>query len=528
MSYHKDLREYIKVLEKKDKLLRIKREINKDTELHPLVRWQFRGGLSEEERKAFLFENVVDVKGKKYSVPVTVGAYAASKYIYAIGLDCDPEEIPAKWEHALSHPIEPVFVSDAEAPVHEVILTGDQFKKEGSGFDEFPVPISTPGFDCAPYLTCANWVTKDPETGIQNIGNYRAQVKARDRLGVNMGGGQDGVLHWRRCKERGISLEAAAVIGPPPVIAATAAAKVTRGVDEHTIAGGLAGEPIHVVRCKTVDIFVPAEAEIVIEGKFSTEFMEPEAPFGESHGYMNPRQLGYIFEVTAITRRTNYIFVSWMSQLTPSESSVIKRDALNASFYQYLKTECRIPSINRVVMHEPTNLRKTIILQMKKPSQQDAWRALHAVIDRYPDVGKIAIAVDDDIDPDNMDSVFWAMSYRMKPHEDLDIVRHRSKGHGPPFPLDGRPVLSLDDSALLINATLKEPFPPVSLPKKEFMDRAKQIWEELGLPELKPQSPWFGYSLGQWSDELEEDAQLALKGEHYATGEKLAARRVRV
>ena len=97
MAYYKDLREHIKALEAHKKLVRIKREINKDTELHPLVRWQFRG-LPEKERKAFLFENVVDVKGRKYETPVLVGAHAASTEIYALAMMSEPERIMEKWE----------------------------------------------------------------------------------------------------------------------------------------------------------------------------------------------------------------------------------------------------------------------------------------------------------------------------------------------------------------------------------------------------------------------------------------------
>ena len=217
-----------------------------------------------------------------------------------------------------------------------------------------------------------------------------------------------------------------------------------------------------------------------------------------------------------------------MSQLTPSESSLIKREAYNPSFLSYLKTECRIPSVSRVVMHEPlTNLRKTIILQMKNPPKEEVWRALNAAINREPGVGKIAIAVDEDIDPENLDAVIWAMSYRMNPSEDVDIVRHRAKGHGPPF-RSGSEYESANDSALLVDATLKEPFPPVSLPKREFMEGAKKIWDELNLPRLKPESPWFGYSLGQWSDELDEDARLALEDKHYVTGKKMAAKKIKI
>lgn len=118
MGYPKDLREYLQLLEEKDKLIRIKREINKDTELYPLVKLQFRG-LPKEERKAFLFENVVDAKGKKYKIPVVICALGASREIYALGMNCDPDKILDKWAEVQLHPIEPVVVD--HGPVHEEI-----------------------------------------------------------------------------------------------------------------------------------------------------------------------------------------------------------------------------------------------------------------------------------------------------------------------------------------------------------------------------------------------------------------------
>src|SRR3972149_4576526 len=121
MAYYKDLRDHLEALEKRGKLIRIKREINKDTELHPLVRLQFRG-LPEEQRKAFLFENVIDSKGKKFNSSVAVGVLSATTEIYAIGMMCKPEEIGEKWFQAQVHPIEPRIV--ANGPVHEEVHAG--------------------------------------------------------------------------------------------------------------------------------------------------------------------------------------------------------------------------------------------------------------------------------------------------------------------------------------------------------------------------------------------------------------------
>ena len=113
-KYYRDFRDHLKELESREKLIRIRRRIDKDTELMPLVRWQFRG-LDEEQRKAFLFENVVDAKGKQYSMPVTVGTLAATTEIYAIGLMCRAEEIHERWNNAQLTPIEPVKVGAGPA-----------------------------------------------------------------------------------------------------------------------------------------------------------------------------------------------------------------------------------------------------------------------------------------------------------------------------------------------------------------------------------------------------------------------------
>ena len=217
MPKYADMRAHLKNLEGRGLLKRVTRLMNKDTEIHPLVRWQYRGGLRDSQRLGFLFENVVDGKGRKYDYPVAVGVMAGSIPIYAAGLGCKPQEVIPKWQYALEHLIAPVVVKTGS--VHEVVMTGGDLTGKEGGLYKFPIPISTPGFDNAPYTTCSNWVTKDPETGIQNIGNYRGQLKASNRIGIFPSAlGQDVYLHWQKCKAKSIPLEAALVIGPPPVV----------------------------------------------------------------------------------------------------------------------------------------------------------------------------------------------------------------------------------------------------------------------------------------------------------------------
>jgi 4-hydroxy-3-polyprenylbenzoate decarboxylase len=517
-----DLHQHLETLKRAGLLITVERPINKDTEMHPLVRWQFRGGIEEPERKAFLFTHVTDSKGRKYDIPVAVGALAASREIYRLGIGCPLGEINQTWNRAIANPIAPNVVK--EAPCHEIVVTGKELDQAGKGLDGLPIPISTPGWDIAPFTTLSQYITRDPDSGVQNMGIYRGQVKAPRRLGMNPSLElRPGIYaHWEKMRKRGQKLPAAVVLGAPPCIAFASAQKVPETLDELHVAGALVGMPINVVKAKTVDLLVPAEAEIVIEGLIDTEYLEPEAPFGESHGHVNLQEYNAFMEVTAITRRRDAILTSIISQVTPSESSLIKRVALEPLFTDFLRNTLAIRGVKRVSMHEPlTNLRKVVAVVVERNTPTtEIWRALYGAVSWNRATGKYVIAVNDDIDPDNADQLLWAMSYRANPALDLQILQHRDQGHGPRSRRNNG-----EDASVLIDATMKEDFPPISLPKREYMERAKAIWEELGLPKLKPQAPWYGTSLGEWSEDLEQAAQAAVAGEYFKTGEELVKRR---
>jgi 4-hydroxy-3-polyprenylbenzoate decarboxylase len=267
---------------------------------------------------------------------------------------------------------------------------------------------------------------------------------------------------------------------------------------------------------------VPAEAEIVIQGFIDTEYLEPEAPFGESHGHVNLQEFNAFMDVTAITRRKDAILTSIISQVTPSESSLIKLVGMEPLFLNFLKNTLGIKGIKRVSMHEPlTNIRKVIALVCERDMPTtEVWRAMYGAAVLHRAAGKYVIAVNDDIDPTNADALLWAMSYRANPNLDMHVLPHRDQGHGPRSQRNGG-----QDASVLIDATLKENFPPISLPKREFMEKAKLIWEELGLPKLKPEQPWFGYSLGEWSEEFDAAAQAATRGDYLDNAKALEKRR---
>ena len=181
-----DLHDHLERLEREGLLIRVKEAVDKDQEMHPLVRWQFRGGIKEKDRKAFLFEKPVDAKGKSYDIPVAIGILAANRRIYGIGLGCDPTQVNQLWAEAKANPIPPVEIPSEAAPAHEVVYEGEELKVPGQGVDGIPVPISTPGWDNAPYISAAHFITRDPGNGIHNIGTYRAMAVDTNRQNLDL------------------------------------------------------------------------------------------------------------------------------------------------------------------------------------------------------------------------------------------------------------------------------------------------------------------------------------------------------
>src|SRR3984957_18770140 len=521
-AYWPTLGKYVEGLEKAGKLLRITIPVKKKTELHPLVRLQFRG-LPESQRKAFLFENVVDGSGRRYDIPVLVGALAGSAEIYALGMGCALEEIEDVWRKALAHQIAPVVVGNPAC--QEVVIPGAGLELAGHGRGRLPIPISTPGFDNAPYTTAGHWVTKDPETGMHNLGNYRGMVKAEDRIGVLLGRLAWGMRwHIDRWRERGTrEVPAAIVIGAPPHVTYAAVTRIPNDMCEYDVAGGFIGRPVEGVRCVTHDVMVPAEAEIVIEGTVPTEVIEMEGAFGEFPGYMAQRDYSFFMDVKAITMRRKPIYLSILSQMPPSESSKMRNIGRAAAGIRLLRS-AGMDNVIAVEYLECAGSNAVAVVKLKKRDPDDGKKALLLLAEKF--MGKLLVAVDEDINIKDAENVLWAIAYRAQPYRDTEVVE------APPFTLDpaavppgvSRGLVTRDEpprsTALLIDATMPWPYPPLSLPKREFMERAIEMGQGLQLPALNLKEPWWGYSLGHWTPEEEQEAELAVQGRHYETGEK--------
>ena len=216
-------------------------------------------------------------------------------------------------------------------------------------------------------------------------------------------------------------------------------------------------------KCKTIDLEIPADAEIVVEGLIDTELLEPEGPFGESHGHIALEDFNMSMRVTAITMKKKPVFASILSEVTPSESSILKKSAYEALFFAHLRNHLEVKGIKRVVMHEPlTNLRKVLFLEMAHGApQSEVWRALNGAATLQAQCGKIVIAVSEDIDARNTDAIFWSLAYRFNPIADTLIVPLQGRRAWP----EGRGQAGGEaESSILIDATLKHTTSPLALP----------------------------------------------------------------
>ncbi|MEX0801824.1 MAG: UbiD family decarboxylase [Candidatus Binatia bacterium] len=516
-SYFADFRAYIEELDKRGKLQRWRRPINKDTEMMPLMRLQYRG-IADEARKAFLFENVLDSRGRRHDIRVVTGMYGSSREIAALGLGCDkPSDMYEKWRHALAQPIDTRTV--ARAPVQEVVYTGGELAK--FGLTGLPAPVEEPGFSGGIRVT-APFITQDAQTSVRNVGMYSGHFRGEEKMIAGIAPVHHAMLyHHRDAASRNQPLPVAIVLGALPDINFVAAANLPYGVDELAVAGGIRGRPVDVVRCKTIPLEVPAEAEIVIEGEISPSLKERGEPFSDYPGYlMVEREFRSVIDIKAITMRRDAIFTAILVGLPPSESNGISRTCREMMLYNHLRYSCALPEVLEVSCPEMGGGWNWWVIRMKKSHPSKPKQALHAAAGMDP-TSKMIIVVDEDIDPADPDMVMWALSFAMQPHRDAEIIAGRVPLLDPSAHslMNSREERSFPGavgcSGLLIDATRKGPFPPVGLPKQSYMEAALKIWRQEQMPELKLKTPWFGYPLGLWDAEDDALAEAVTRGEYF-------------
>ncbi|MCL5075824.1 MAG: UbiD family decarboxylase [Chloroflexi bacterium] len=467
---YRDLREYIARLEQGGRLKRIKKEVDKDWEIAAVCRKVFQK-IPPERRSALLFEHV-----RGFTIPVAVGLLGASPEVYALALETTVDQIGERWDRALSNPIPPRLVE--MGPCKENILKGDDVD-----LLKLPVPTWTVGQDPAPFFTSPYVCTKDPISRVPNVGCYRMQLKGKNKTGIFADTIQHMNLHMQAAEARGESLPVAVIVGAEPTIGYVAVTKVPFGVDEFAVAGGLRGEPVELVKCETVDLEVPATAEIIIEGEVPPYYREPEGPFGEFPGYMGAAGDLPIINVKCITHRHHPIYQAFFSQMPPSESSCIKAISREWTIYKHLKRDLGLPIVD-VHLKESGASIAYLVISLKKQYEGQPKQVMWAAWSVDSTCGKITVVVDDDIDIRDPFALEWALSFRMQPARDIIVM-----DNVPAVALDpsiAPPHVPQTDRARLmgskigIDATRKHEYPALALPPAEHLELVEKNWIAYG------------------------------------------------
>ena len=470
--YFESLRDLLSHLERIGKLHRVKKRVVKDWEIACVTRQVMYQ--PSDNRYAILFENI-----DGYETPVATNTLGASRDLYAVALGVsskngriDKEAIHEKWTRALAAPIPPVVVKSG--PCKENIMRGKDVD-----LLKFPIPTWTPGQDGGAYLSAGAVVQKDPETGIQNTGVYRGMIKGKNRIGILVQPAKHSGVILQKYEAANKPMPVAIVIGPPPYLGMTSVGRVPYGVDEMSVAGALSGRAMEVVKCETIDLFVPAHAEMVIEGTVQPGFREQEGPFGEFYGHMGPPAQSPVIEVSAITYRNGTIHQGFQEQMPPSEGSCIKDIAMESILLSALRG-CGIPGVLDVYVH-PMSAQSHVVVKIKPQFPSHAKAVFSGCWATYPNRAKQVIVVEDDCDIYNDDDVQWHVATRVQPDRDFTIWQ---KGTGLPLDPSMPKEQAIYSGKVGIDATRKHPYPPRSLPPNKMMQDVRATWSSYGLPQI--------------------------------------------
>ncbi len=478
MAY-KDLREFIEVLEKKGMLRRIKTEVSAELEITEIL-----DRVVKSSGPALLFENV-----KGYKHPVFANGFGTmERMCLALGASSLDEigariqkllelEAPSSfWEGIKMLPQVAELTSFApkhvnSGPCKEVIL------RDGFSLDEFPILKCWPG-DGGRFITLPLVFTKNPKSEKQNVGMYRMQVYDGKTTG----------MHWhihkhgaRDYMESGGKIEVAVAIGADPVAVYSATAPLPDNIDEMMFAGFLRKKNVELVKCETVDLFVPAHAEIVLEGYVDARERRIEGPFGDHTGYYSLADEFPVFHVTCITHRKNPIYHATVVGIPPMEDAYLGK-ATERIFLPLIKTQH--PEVVDINLPVEAVFHNLCVVSIKKRYPGQAKKVMFALWGMGQMMfAKIIIVLDDDVNVQDMRQVMWATTTRMNPATDVTII-----DNAPTDTLDHASPLPNLGSKMGIDATRKgsgegfnREWPDVLRMDNGVKARIDSIWKGLGL-----------------------------------------------
>jgi 2,5-furandicarboxylate decarboxylase 1 len=430
----RDMRSWIAELEEAGELIRIDKPVDPLTQMGAL--------LYQSREKALLFENLPN--GWR-----SLGQAPANVRHAALAFGVSQEALVPHVADRLGRLIPPVMVADG--PVKEV-------KLEKGQFDLTKLPVHVAGQrDGGPVIGSGLVVTKDPDTGQRNLSFHRLQIKGPNKSGILLYP-RHSWKNYLKYQARNEPMPVAVMIGHHPLFYAAAATTAAYGTDEFEIAGGYLDEAVRMVKCETVDLEVPADAEIVLEGYIPPNVREEEGPFSEFQDYYvtgtgkNP-----IVEYHFMSRRSDAIFKN-LQNGSEMEGCVFHKVPMSAAIYRRLKTVGGGPELHNVLVLPGIF---GVVVQMTPRAYGEAKNLLMAALSAEYQHPKLAIAIDQDVDIHNPLEILWALTTRVNPERDVVIIpgthNHAMDAALPELGAPGTALWQRFGSKMMIDATIPPP-----------------------------------------------------------------------
>ncbi|MCZ6624890.1 MAG: UbiD family decarboxylase [Deltaproteobacteria bacterium] len=478
-----DLRDWLARVDEIGELISVKQPVDWNEEMSAITYLVAK----QDPSPAILFENAIGYENSPIGAKLLWNILGPSLRRTALTLEESPDigtiDLIRRVKDKLKQRIPPREVARSQAPFYENSRTGTDVD-----LSHLPIPKHWP-LDGGRYAGTADAViTRDPDSGYLNIGTYRMMLQGNRQVGLYLSPGKDARLHITRAWQRGESIQVAAAWGIDPLFMIIGSQTFAKNVSEYEFAGGVKGQPIPVVRGTTTDLLLPANAELVIEGIIRPQSVKTEGPFGEFSGYYGRPEAGCpLVDVTAMHYRSNPIITNALMADYPSnEQSGFFSIIRSARIWDDLD-KLGIPGIQGVYAHPAGagGFGMTVIsLEQRYAGHAAQTLALAAQVPGGAYYTKWIIAVDEDVNPTDMNQVIWAMSSRCNPIEDIDILRNTWSTWLDPTqnPPEERPY----GSKALINACKEHRYLPVfskrTTLRKEVYDRVAGRWQKLGLP----------------------------------------------
>lgn len=407
-----NLRDWLAELDRQGLLKHIRRQVSPIHELAAV-------GKKLEPAYGALFEAV-----EGSDIPVVTGLVTSRDSI-AHSMGMTYPELMERYTQALGAPTPCKVVDGRGLAVKERILVGDQVD-----LGLLPACLHHEK-DGGRYLTAALCVTKDPETGIRNVAIHRHEVRDRNHLGALLLPRHTNQL-FTRAEAAGRPLEIALAIGVHPALLLASQATTQLGVDEFEIGGTLLGEPVELTRCETVDIEVPVESEIVLEGRILPNVREDEGPFGEYPRTYGPKAPRHVIEITAITCRNRPIYHT----IIPATMEHLLLGAISREATMLQLIRQATPNVKNVHITPASGCRYHAVVQLEQKHDGEAKNAMFAAFASSTEI-KHVVVVDPDIDIYDPQDVEWAIANRVQAARDVFIVPNAMGNKLDPSSRDG-------------------------------------------------------------------------------------------